>query len=165
MTVSWMLYALLVGTLLASAARLLEGMLRIAGRPARWVWAAALGLTIVLSALAPQRADRGALSTKLIVREGPGMTDVRDAGARPWTEAALAGLRSASLTVSASVERALVAVERSAGRSCSARPRSLCFCWFSSPLSTRASAASASAGPSQRYSEFASVSVLGLGRR
>ena len=112
MTVSWLLYALLVGTLLASAARLLEGTLRISGRPVRWAWAAALGLTIVLAALAPRRADRGVSSTTLMLSTTSGAKNDRDAGARSWSEALLAGLRSANLTVAASVEHALVAVER-----------------------------------------------------
>lgn len=112
MTVSWILYALVVGTLLASAARLLEGTLRIAGRPVRWVWTAALAMTIVLAALAPQRANRSAVSPTLILRTSPAVTGGQRAAARPWGDVLLARLRSASLTVATSVERAFVAVER-----------------------------------------------------
>ena len=55
MTGSWMLYALLVGVLLAMTAAALEGTLRIAGRPGRWVWAGALALTSILTLAAPGR--------------------------------------------------------------------------------------------------------------
>jgi beta-lactamase regulating signal transducer with metallopeptidase domain len=50
-----MAYGLLVGCLLAGAAALGERVLRSAGRPTRWIWAAALGLTVALVAVAPQR--------------------------------------------------------------------------------------------------------------
>jgi beta-lactamase regulating signal transducer with metallopeptidase domain len=51
----WMAYALLVGALAAVAARGLESALRLVGRPVRWVWAAALALSVLLVTLAPQR--------------------------------------------------------------------------------------------------------------
>lgn len=54
-TASWMAYGLVVGLLLAGAAALGERVLRGAGRPTRWLWSAALGLTVALVALAPQR--------------------------------------------------------------------------------------------------------------
>lgn len=50
-----MIYGLLVGLLLAAVAALAEGALRAAGRPGRWSWAAALGLTVALVAVAPRR--------------------------------------------------------------------------------------------------------------
>lgn len=55
MTGSWMLYSIVVGGLLAATAAALEATLRIAGRPARWVWAAALALATILTLGAPGR--------------------------------------------------------------------------------------------------------------
>lgn len=56
MIATWMLYTLLVGALVVTAARCAESLLRLLGRPARWVWAAALVAAIALpivTALAP----------------------------------------------------------------------------------------------------------------
>ena len=55
MTGSWMLYAIVVAGLLAATGAALDATLRIAGRPARWVWAGALALTTVLTLAAPGR--------------------------------------------------------------------------------------------------------------
>jgi beta-lactamase regulating signal transducer with metallopeptidase domain len=53
----WMAQVALLGVLLALAAFGAESALKVARRPTRWVWAAALGLTAVLGAIAPmQRA-------------------------------------------------------------------------------------------------------------
>ncbi len=60
MTAAWMAYALLVGVVVALAAHAMDGVCRIARQPARWVWAAAMALTVVLIALAPQRTVRSA---------------------------------------------------------------------------------------------------------
>ena len=59
---SWIAYSLLVGALLAATALGLEALCRLAGRPARAVWAGAIALTLALAALAPLRAaPKGAL--------------------------------------------------------------------------------------------------------
>lgn len=55
----WLLYGLFVGALLAGAAWLLEGALRLNGRPVRWVWAVALLARAVLVASAPRRMSSG----------------------------------------------------------------------------------------------------------
>jgi beta-lactamase regulating signal transducer with metallopeptidase domain len=55
MTGVWLAYALLVGLLLAGMARCLSEACRLAARPTRWVWIAALGLMAALVALAPYR--------------------------------------------------------------------------------------------------------------
>jgi TonB family protein len=52
MIAHWMLYCVAVGALLAAAAAALEGALRSAGRPTRWVWSAALALTLAVPAAA-----------------------------------------------------------------------------------------------------------------
>jgi beta-lactamase regulating signal transducer with metallopeptidase domain len=108
-----MLYALLVGTLLASAARLLEGTLRIAGRPVRWVWATALGLTLALAIVAPARTTRDAISSDILERAKiPAGAEA--IGASPsWGETLLATLRSAPLALAEPVARAFVSIERS----------------------------------------------------
>ena len=51
----WMLYSLLVSALVAVAAWVLEEVCRLTGRPVRWVWLGALGVTLALVALAPLR--------------------------------------------------------------------------------------------------------------
>ncbi|HZD05284.1 MAG TPA: hypothetical protein VE173_10210, partial [Longimicrobiales bacterium] len=48
MVVSWMLYALVVGLLVALAAGPLERALRLGGRPGRWAWAGAVVAALVL---------------------------------------------------------------------------------------------------------------------
>ncbi len=58
MTVAWMTYALLVGTLIALAAYAMDGVCRLARRPTRWVWLGAMGLTVTLVVLAPRRDTR-----------------------------------------------------------------------------------------------------------
>ncbi len=52
---AWLLYTLLVGTLLAIAAACVERMCRMAGRPTRWIWIGAMGLAALLAGLAPFR--------------------------------------------------------------------------------------------------------------
>jgi len=59
LTAPWIAYGLIVGGLLAAVAALGESVLRAAGRPARWSWALALGLTVTLVALAPGRTVHG----------------------------------------------------------------------------------------------------------
>ncbi|HEX6909213.1 MAG TPA: hypothetical protein VF142_02410, partial [Longimicrobium sp.] len=55
MIASWMLYALLVSVLVAAAAWLLEGAVRLRGGPVRLLWLGALLATVILTALAPLR--------------------------------------------------------------------------------------------------------------
>ena len=55
MTAAWMVYALLVGALVALAAYALDGVCRLAARPSRWVWVGAMMVTVALIVLAPQR--------------------------------------------------------------------------------------------------------------
>ena len=43
---AWVAYGLVVGLLLAAVAAIGEPILRTGGRPVRWVWAIALGLTV-----------------------------------------------------------------------------------------------------------------------
>lgn len=50
--VHWMAYCLAVGALLSAAALAMESALRAFRRPARWVWAAALALSIAIPAAA-----------------------------------------------------------------------------------------------------------------
>jgi beta-lactamase regulating signal transducer with metallopeptidase domain len=60
MTAAWMVYALLVGALVALAAHALDGVCRLAAWPSRCVWAGAMAVTIALVALAPQRESSSA---------------------------------------------------------------------------------------------------------
>ena len=54
MTAAWMLYVLLVGTLLACAALAADVALRRTGVPTRWVWVAALAGSVALAVFAPR---------------------------------------------------------------------------------------------------------------
>lgn len=76
---AWMAFGLVVGLLIAAAAAVGETLLRGAGRPGRWVWAGALGLTVTLVALAPQRTG------------GPVVSPIASAAAVPAARAAAAG--------------------------------------------------------------------------
>jgi len=60
MIVAWILYTLLLGTLLAAAARCLEELARVVGLPLRWIWLGALAAFVVLVALAPLRSPSDA---------------------------------------------------------------------------------------------------------
>jgi len=55
MTTAWMLYLLVVGTLMTLAARMLATALRTFGQPTRWVWAGALASVLALALLAPRQ--------------------------------------------------------------------------------------------------------------
>lgn len=56
MTTEWIVYVLLVGALLACAAAATDGILRSAGMPTRWVWAAALLASMMFGASSFARA-------------------------------------------------------------------------------------------------------------
>ena len=55
MTGAWLIYALLVGGLLAATATILEVVCRMREVPVRWAWAGTLGMTVILVGLAPYR--------------------------------------------------------------------------------------------------------------
>ncbi len=57
MITAWMLYSLLVGTLVSVGALIIDRAARAANMPRRFTWAGALGFLIVLTALAPWRAE------------------------------------------------------------------------------------------------------------
>ncbi len=86
---AWVAYGLVVGLLLAAVAAIGEPILRTGGRPVRWVWALALGLTVVLIITAPQRVDR---QTVLAVSPGGASVGLTaPAPALAWRERAMAG--------------------------------------------------------------------------
>ena len=51
----WIAQLALLGTLLAVAAFGADAALKVARRPTRWVWMAAIAMTVALGALAPMR--------------------------------------------------------------------------------------------------------------
>lgn len=57
MTMAWILYVLLVGTLLFLAALAVDEILQRTALPSRWIWLAALGGIVALAILAPRRAS------------------------------------------------------------------------------------------------------------
>ena len=58
MTMAWILYVLLVGTLLAFAALAVDAILRRTRFPTRWVWVSALAGIVCLAIVAPSRDVR-----------------------------------------------------------------------------------------------------------
>ncbi len=69
MTAAWMIYLLLVGALMAFAARMLASAMRTFGRPTRWVWAGALAGVLMLAFVAPrQEVQRRQLSQLVVAR-------------------------------------------------------------------------------------------------
>lgn len=115
MSASWIVYGLLVGALLAAAARGIEEVCRLAGRPTRWVWATALALTVALAGVAPRReaaTPRLAVPAEVArsVVEAPVKTGAS------WWDATASALASARLLAEGSLRGALAAVERHAPR-------------------------------------------------
>lgn len=66
MTLSLMLCGVLIASALTLAAHVLHAQERAANRPVRWIWAAAVGLTVVLTAIVPLRERLGAAPTRTI---------------------------------------------------------------------------------------------------
>jgi hypothetical protein len=73
---AWMLYALLVGALLACAAWLMEEVVRLRGGAVRFLWLGALLATVGLVALVPLRATGLELHPVLLAPTQPGGTVV-----------------------------------------------------------------------------------------
>ena len=89
----WIVYGLIVGGLLAMAASLGEGMLRASGHPARWLWAGALGLTVMLVAIAPGRGTpRPAFGVVAVATGGGAAIVTAQPGWSARTAAAVAAL-------------------------------------------------------------------------
>lgn len=126
MTAAWMAYALLVGGLIAVAAHALEGVCRLAARPARWVWAAALLLTVGLVALAPRRAAEPGLRMAMV--SVVHASEAVDAPRPTLTARVIAGVRDARGEVVGAVERGLAAAARLAP---APLERGLSVLWFS----------------------------------
>ncbi|HEV2179620.1 MAG TPA: hypothetical protein VGR59_04845, partial [Gemmatimonadaceae bacterium] len=81
MTIATLVYALVFGALVALAAAALDACLRLGERATRGVWAVALGVTLIGTALAPRRAARpvhpavAAVAMPDAVRHAPSFTD------------------------------------------------------------------------------------------
>ena len=81
MTIATLAYALVFGALVALAAAALDACLRLGSRATRGVWAAALGVTLAGTAVAPRRAAAPVLpaaatiATSAAVRHAPSFTD------------------------------------------------------------------------------------------
>ena len=105
MTIAWMLYVLLVGTLLACGALAVDGILRRTSLPTRWVWVVALAGIVGLAVLAPRS------SAPVRARGIPVAIDrraMRDVNA-PATHGFEAKLKRARDAVRTSVNAALAA--------------------------------------------------------
>jgi beta-lactamase regulating signal transducer with metallopeptidase domain len=105
LTGSWIAYGLVVGVLLAAVAALAESALRAAGRPARWSWAIALGLTVGLVAIAPRRVEQPLL---IPTAGSPAAPSTGASSAVPgWPERIVAVVGAAGHAVAAPVRWAL----------------------------------------------------------
>jgi beta-lactamase regulating signal transducer with metallopeptidase domain len=80
--IAWMMYAALVGGLLAGAAAAVDRLARLAGRPTRWIWVGAMLASIALAALEPHRT----VGTHAVTISVPGLTPVSQTMvvANPW---------------------------------------------------------------------------------
>ena len=87
MIAAWMLYALLVGALLALAAWLLEEVVRLRGGAVRFLWLGGLLATVALVALAPLRAPAPVLRPSVLVPT-PATAGAADEDAAPAGSAA-----------------------------------------------------------------------------
>jgi beta-lactamase regulating signal transducer with metallopeptidase domain len=115
-TAAWIAYALLVGALVALAARGVEGACRLAAWPVRWVWAGAIALTLAFIALAPQRsALRASPATEVRAVELAAIPSAHDAaqGEAPTIERRLlARLHAVGAYVAAPISALLAAAQR-----------------------------------------------------
>ena len=115
--ISWIAYALVIGCVVAAAARLLEGSVRLAGRPVRWVWAGALALTVAMVALAPQRVERLRTRTMLDGAATDGVGPSSRARVTAGPSAMVAAMRRAvAAPVESAVRAAGEALPDGAGR-------------------------------------------------
>lgn len=110
MIASWMLYALLVSTLLGAAGWALEEVCRLLGRPVRWVWAGALAATLALVALAPLRTTPSAAPEIAGV-----MVRVTEPGAAPAARGPLAVLAGSVADLRATLDGAMASAASQAG--------------------------------------------------
>jgi beta-lactamase regulating signal transducer with metallopeptidase domain len=83
MSAAWVLYVLLVGALLSVAANAIEGAVRRAQLPVRWVWAAALAGLVVLAFAAPFRQQQ-----RVVPLEIPTLETTTPAPSQPKIELA-----------------------------------------------------------------------------
>lgn len=117
LTAPWLAYGLVVGLLLAAVAALGASVLRAAGRPSRSIWAGALGLTVVLVALAPSRVDRVTTVRLPFGRVAVAAPPATTAGWRERSLAAVdAAVRTAELQLRAGLATAAHAVPASLDR-------------------------------------------------
>lgn len=108
MTAAWMLYVLLVGTLLACAALAVDGALRRTGMATRWVWTIALMATVVLAAIAAAHTK----PTTALTIPSVNMVEATPAGGPPSAPSLIATLGRARQAVEQTIARGIVAIER-----------------------------------------------------
>jgi beta-lactamase regulating signal transducer with metallopeptidase domain len=112
---AWIVYALLVGALLALAAWLMEEVVRPRGGAVRFLWLGALLATVALAALAPLRATAPvSLTGAVLSRTEPADATVLRPDGGPAAAAARA-LEASRAALAATLERAAELGEGAAG--------------------------------------------------
>jgi beta-lactamase regulating signal transducer with metallopeptidase domain len=95
MIATWLVFAMIVATILALAARGMEAVCRRLAVPTRWVWIGALALTVGVVLLAPFRSQAGDIGGMTPGRTHDGMAALRSAFTVPVAAAAAAIARDA----------------------------------------------------------------------
>ena len=107
MSGAWMLYVLLVGTLLACAATAVDGVVRRTIVPTRWVWAAALAGLMILVSIVPHRGSHAAGPiAQVVAARTPPM-----GGMAPTGSAIAAAVRSAREYIALSIAATIGVVD------------------------------------------------------
>jgi hypothetical protein len=97
MIAAWMLYAVLVGALLAAAAWLMEDAVRLRGGAVRFLWLGALLASVGLVALAPVRSAAPALLPAAAGPEAPGVVPHASESPQPSAAERVLGVPRAAL--------------------------------------------------------------------
>jgi bla regulator protein blaR1 len=108
--IAWMAYTLLVSVLVVGAAACVDGLLRLARRPVRWVWLTALWVVVVLAVAAPYRATRvSSVPIPIATTSAPAVASAPDWS---WRSALRDVLVIARRSFDAPIAKSVAALER-----------------------------------------------------
>ncbi|MES2521424.1 MAG: M56 family metallopeptidase [Gemmatimonadota bacterium] len=137
MTVAMMLCGAVIGCVLTLAATVLHSQERAANRSVRWIWAAMIGLTVLLTAVAPARRQMAQNAAFAMVDSATALQPtvtyeaVGPTGAWNVLAARLAELRE---DAAGAVSRVVAPVLAGAGRISPEAARSIAFAWLAVSL-------------------------------